>query len=236
MADITSNLVAHWKLDETSGTDAADSSGNGYTATYTNSPTLNQAGAFGASKAVAFVSTSNQCAATGAVPLLRNVSAATMTCWAKWATTSQRYLLSLFDGTNSTSRMAIAANHTSAGKVGAYAVAGDGETLQIVYGGSGLNNGAWHHIAAVVNYPLDTITVYVDGVAIGLTGTPAFTASATSNTDSRGMGIGAIYTGTNGTTCTLDDVRIYSRALSAADVAALYAYTGFLPFILDDCE
>lgn len=34
---------AFWKLDETSGTSAADASGNGHTGTYVNSPTLNQA-------------------------------------------------------------------------------------------------------------------------------------------------------------------------------------------------
>jgi len=54
MADITSNLVAWYKLDETSGTTCADSSGNGYHGTYVNSPTLNQTGAFAASRSVAF--------------------------------------------------------------------------------------------------------------------------------------------------------------------------------------
>lgn len=34
----TSGLIAHWKLDETSGTSAADSSGNSNTGTLTNSP------------------------------------------------------------------------------------------------------------------------------------------------------------------------------------------------------
>ena len=36
-ADITTSLLGHWKLDESSGTTAADSSGNGWTATQYNS-------------------------------------------------------------------------------------------------------------------------------------------------------------------------------------------------------
>lgn len=36
--------LAYWKLSETSGTTAADSSGNGHSGTYTNSPTLGQSG------------------------------------------------------------------------------------------------------------------------------------------------------------------------------------------------
>ena len=40
----TSGLVAHWKLDESSGTSAADSSGNGYTGTLTNGPVWQPAG------------------------------------------------------------------------------------------------------------------------------------------------------------------------------------------------
>lgn len=36
--------VGHWKLDEISGTQAADASGNGYHGTYINTPSLNQTG------------------------------------------------------------------------------------------------------------------------------------------------------------------------------------------------
>ena len=38
-------LVGHYKLDETSGTVCADSSGNGHDGTYMNGATLGQAGA-----------------------------------------------------------------------------------------------------------------------------------------------------------------------------------------------
>jgi hypothetical protein len=37
--DLTTGLVAHWKLDETSGTTAADASGNGHQAALQNGPT-----------------------------------------------------------------------------------------------------------------------------------------------------------------------------------------------------
>lgn len=41
----TTGLIAYWRLGESSGTSAADSSGNGNTGTYTNGPTLGVSGA-----------------------------------------------------------------------------------------------------------------------------------------------------------------------------------------------
>jgi hypothetical protein len=43
--DIASGLVAHWRLDETNGTTACDSTVNHYDATLYNTPTLGEPGA-----------------------------------------------------------------------------------------------------------------------------------------------------------------------------------------------
>ncbi|MBI2606974.1 MAG: LamG domain-containing protein, partial [Deltaproteobacteria bacterium] len=45
-AVLADNPVGYWRLNETSGTSASDSSGNAQTGTYTNSPTLGQTGAY----------------------------------------------------------------------------------------------------------------------------------------------------------------------------------------------
>jgi len=49
------NPAAWWKLDETSGSSAADSSGHGHTGTYQGSPTLGVAGPFPGAKGVSLV-------------------------------------------------------------------------------------------------------------------------------------------------------------------------------------
>lgn len=96
-------------------------------------------------------------------------------------------------------------------------------------------DGAWHHVAAVVDRAERTIRIYVDGEAQPLTTAPAFCGTASGSTGSFAAcplvvasstdplsigsynGIAEFFVGG------LDDVRIYSRALSAADVAALVA-------------
>lgn len=232
-ADITSNLVAHWKLDETSGTVAADSSGNGYTGTYVNTPTLGATGAFGSSKAVTYTRSSSEYTDVVApANLLRNVSAASGACWFKANSTGVWHeLLDVNTGAASlwTRRLAILVSDTG-GKFYGYAIAGDAEGEQIkVSTATGFDNGSWHHFVVTVDYPTDTIKLYADGVLLTATGTVAFTATATSDTNPKGARIGSRRDGVNYVNGTLDDVRIYSRALSAADVAELYAYTGARP-------
>lgn len=229
MADITSNLVAHWKLDEPSGTSAADSSGNGYTGTYTNSPTLNVAGAFGTSKAVTFASASSQ---YGDVPHNAAFSTAswTIACWIKPTTwTSGAGLDTLLSKSSSSFPFAPweLRKTTSATTVEINIGAGGSSATAV---GSSLTAGTWAHVAAT--WDGTTLRIYNNGSQTATstaTSGSAFTNSANISIG-RSTQFGRYFNGT------IDDVRIYSRALSAADVAALYAYSGFLPFILDDCE
>lgn len=227
MADITSNLVAHWKLDEPSGTSAADSSGNGYTGTYTNSPTLNQTGAFGASKAVTFASASSQRVTTSADSASLRGYPLTVAAWVKTSSTPSinpiacKYVQSSFNGWMlwlDTGKPTLFYYNSNGIQVSGAA-------------SSAITTGAWHHI--VMSVDSGGGVIYVDGSSvktIAWGGSPAVATSTTPIEIGNYISSGSMFAGT------IDDVRIYSRALSAADVAALYAYTGFLPFILDDCE
>ena len=68
----------YWKLDETSGTTATDSSGNSRSGTYTNSPTLNQTALINEGKSVDFDGTNDYCKYT----LPSNFTGSfTMECW-----------------------------------------------------------------------------------------------------------------------------------------------------------
>ncbi|MEN6333900.1 MAG: LamG-like jellyroll fold domain-containing protein [Phycisphaerales bacterium] len=83
--------------------------------------------------------------------------------------------------------------------------------------GGAISLNEWHHIAYVVDDAADTVTMYLDGVpaaTAAFTGTPLFMKSGQT------LGIGRDYDGAaefmHGT---IDEVRIYNRTLSAAEVA-----------------
>ncbi len=74
---------------------------------------------------------------------------------------------------------------------------------------------AWHHIACSVSG--SSVQIYIDGAAIPMTATTvnAIQAGSTNVSMGRMTGSSGYFTGT------LDEVRVYNRALTAADVRAL---------------
>lgn len=246
MADITTGLVAHWNLDEPSGTIAADSSGNGYNGTYTNSPTLNVAGAFGASKAVTLDGVNDHIAIATNPLYAQSATAFT------WAALGQITYAQL----GTTYRMAYDDSVGNPSGNNGLSVVFDGRTNPNGLTGSKLLYASFKvaggtrvfgtaspiaDTAAFVHYAItwdgSSQAVYINGVAVATQ--TSSTLHATGNFVPRNAAakIGVISDSSGGwLQGTLDDVRIYNRALSAEDVAALFAYARFLPFILDDCE
>lgn len=85
------------------------------------------------------------------------------------------------------------------------------------------SNSAWHHYAVVFNASTATgaITIYVDGALAS----PAIVDTAkdgTSNFAANALRVGNL-NGTEFWTGYMDDIRIYATALSAGQVAAIYA-------------
>lgn len=96
----------------------------------------------------------------------------------------------------------------------------DNNVTQSVVGGAGLNDGAWHHVAGVVeDGAVDVIRVYLDGVEVG-SSSAVFDAFTTA-TEPLTVGYYNVtpYYFFEGR---LDDVAIFRRGLSAAEVAAIY--------------
>ena len=74
----------------------------------------------------------------------------------------------------------------------------------------------WHHIVGTYNSPTNTLSIYIDGVP----GTPVTFTTSESSVSALTLGAGPGQDGYfNGT---LDDFRIYNRALSASEVKQLY--------------
>ena len=88
-------------------------------------------------------------------------------------------------------------------------------------GNTVVNDGAWHHICAVWTGSAP-IQLYVDGTAQTLT-TVGSSISSFNTVSNGSCSIGQLADGTNFFNGKIDDVRVYNRALSAAEVAALAA-------------
>ena len=84
-----------------------------------------------------------------------------------------------------------------------------------------INDGAWHHVAATRNNTNGAMQVYVDGVLRG-----SGTGPTGSRTYPASLCIGSLLPGYNFLNGTLDDVRLYDRILTLAEIAAI---VGTLP-------
>jgi len=205
-ADITSGLVGYWKLDENSGLIAADSSGRGndgnlnggitWQAGYSNSD-LNFDGS---DDYVSIIG------ATGGTS-----GASTMSFWIKTTSPSSTQVA-----------VGISSGDTANGFVcGVYQSRilcnaknnVNGKTSSVIDTG-------WHHIVAIRDSSPAVTTIYVDGTDVtGTTNTSWYSIGSTAQTRiGRAMvdGDGSFLAGQ------LDDIRVYSRALSAGDVNQLY--------------
>lgn len=96
------------------------------------------------------------------------------------------------------------------------------------------DGGAWHHIVVVLDRSGDTGTRYFDGVVSGSTLDLSGLSDTTDTADNDLIGATRSSGGTVGTFFhgIIDDVRIYDVALSATEVASLYAQTKS-PVVLD---
>lgn len=214
---LQNDLVAWWKLDESNGATAVDSSGNGNSGTVSGG-TWNLAngrigGSLSLSGSGAYVTLPNN--------LLRGlVGVQSFACWFK--SSSSGPLLGYQDTT---------IGYTPQEWVPIVYIGNDGK-LRGQYWNSGgnpitssgvVNNGAWHHVALVSSGSVQTL--YLDGAVVGtLSGGlehlgMSYNQLGAADTFSWPSGNGGwSYLGGQ-----LDDVRLYSRALSVSEVQALVA-------------
>ena len=203
--------LVHLKFDETSGTSAADSSGNGWTGTLVNGPLWSA----GRSNNTVDLDGANDHVTlpTGVVNGLTNC---TITLWANLDSISN--WSRLFDfGTGTTVNMFLTPKNGANNRIRFAITTGGGGAEQRIDGTSALPIGGWHHVA--VTLAGSTGTLYVDGVQVGqntaMTLTPSSLGSTTQNRIGRSQYNDPYLMGR------IDEFRIYGRALSATEVASL---------------
>ncbi|MDQ3099205.1 MAG: DUF2341 domain-containing protein [bacterium] len=207
---LSQGLLGYWKMDETSwagtcsGTPVLDSSGNGHhgNACPNGSAPSPGAGKFG--NGGVFDNTNDVVTVT-TTTALSPANAITLSTWFKVpsSTTIESFI-----------------NKGATGNVGYDLYMTNGSVMEFnlginsteydVVSNSTLDDGTWHHV--VGTYDGSVMKMYIDGVL--QTDTVSIAGTITYNSSDISLGSNA-----NGT---LDDMRIYNRALSGSEVATLY--------------
>jgi autotransporter-associated beta strand protein len=211
MSAVQASLKAYLKFDESSGTTALDSTGNGWNGTLVNGATF-VAGY--SNNAVNLNSSSNQYVTlpAGVVSTLSNI---TVTAWVNLTTVSNWNRIFDF-GTGTATYMFL--TPLPGGATGPrFAFKLNNGAEQQINGTSAVSTGAWHHYAVTLNGRVGIL--YVDGVPVGTNSSMTINPSSLGNTTQNYIGksqFGDPYL--NGK---VDEFRIYGSALSASEVATL---------------
>jgi hypothetical protein len=212
--DLKRGLVGYWSFDGNSmaGTRAHDMSGQGNHGTLTGGPTK-VVGKLG--QALSFDGTDDRIDIPNATNFA--LSSFTISAWAKKNGTN-------FDGIFSHNRLPLPADthyHLRFENNGSiYCLAGDddGSGYLVIVPVSGGTSG-WHHL--VCRFQSDALSAYADGVLLGTDTSGTYTPDTSDATE-----IGRIVR-SGGSTFdwakgSIDEVRVYNRALSADEIKRLY--------------
>jgi fibronectin type 3 domain-containing protein len=213
VCSLASTQQVRLKFDESSGTSAADASGNGWTGSLVNSPTW----VAGQSGNAVNLNGSSQYVSTGA-GVVSNLTTATFAAWVNATTVSN--WMRIFDiGSGTTKYLFLTPKNGSTGKIRFAITTNSGTGEQKIDGTAALPTGGWHHVAVTLNGA--TGLLYVDGVLSGsntaMTLNPSSLGSTTQNWIGRSQYSDPYLNGK------VDDFRIFGSALSAAEVASLYS-------------
>ena len=204
--------VAYWKFDESSGTSAADSSGNGYTGTLVNGPAWTSGRVDGA---LNFDGT-NDHVVTVDDPL-DITGSLTIAAWVYHTNNSLVHHIASKNQNKVAAPWQLAILTTN--KLRSYTRGNSVD--QMIDSNDVVSLNAWHHVVLVRDATTSKVTFYIDGVQDSggwKAYTPAQVAASavTAKIGSRGDGASNFFPGK------IDDLRIYDRALSTAEIFELY--------------
>jgi hypothetical protein len=209
------NLVGHWRFDETSGTNAADSSGNHYDGTLHGDPQwiagyLDGALDFDGNGDYVDLSIS---------PLLSTLGNSTFATWVNFSNEGGAWQRIFDFGSNQTFNMFLTPRTDTAGPMRfAITITSYNDEDQTTAAAT-LPSG-WHHVAVTLDADNHTHTLYLDGAVVAQNTSARYTPRdlgvTTQNWLGRSQyGADAYFDGS------LDDFRIYSRALTSGQIENL---------------
>jgi fibronectin type 3 domain-containing protein len=207
-------LVTYLKFDETGGTIANDSSGRGQNATLVNGANFAAAGIV--ESGLNLPATSAAQHATLPSGLVSGLTDFTIATWIKVNAfaTQQR----IFDfGTSSTNYMYLSAQGPAGAGRPRFAIRTPSVAEKVIDSSVALTAGTWTHIAVIRSG--STVSLYINGSLAGsatITTSPADLGFTNLNSLGKSLFLSDPYLN-----ATLDDFRIYAKALSAPELTAL---------------
>jgi len=212
----SSGLVGWWKLDETTGTTAADSSGNGNDGTLINMGSSKwTTGAVGG--ALRFDG-NNDYVSLPIGSIINSLTNCTIAEWVNWDGGSSWQRIWDF-GSSESVNMFLTVNNGDTGTP-RFAITISGWTDEDQVTAPDVLTGGWHHIAVTIDADNSVHSLYIDGELVdentSLRYTPSDLGSTTRNRLGRSQ-----YSADPYFDGTLDDVRIYDRALSDEEITQL---------------
>ena len=220
-ADITSNLTAWWPLTALTGTSTPDISGNGNTGTTSGSPTLTGGKVY--TNAIQ-LNGSNQYVDVGGTSTLNFSGSMTVAAWVYLTDNSDNGIIlasTNFINLHAKFQMFIGSSGVGGTQFSSTCNVSNQEGIS---SGTAFPINSWHHVVYVADITNTIQKAYLDGVEVA-------TGSWTGGTCTSTIGsyqIGARHLSNSSTDVLLpgniQDVRFYSRALTASDVQELYNY------------
>lgn len=220
---LSNGLIAWWKFDEGLGTTSADSSGNNNLVTFatgTSAPSWSS-GKYGTG--LNFTG-SNYLAAASSNTLQMGTSDWTINTWILSTQTSGNYILLDKRGSGPSVRYQLRLVNN---KLYAQLLL-DTSNQASITGNTNIADGQWHSLGAVYDRD-NNLSIYVDGKLDGSTSITSLSSADISTANPVRMGTSSynpsIPDNSNFFIGSLDEVRIYNRALNPTEVKELYEYT-----------
>jgi Concanavalin A-like lectin/glucanases superfamily len=226
VTNVTSGLIAWWKLDEGSGTNIMDSSGNGHNGTLVGGVGWT-GGVIGT--AITNNGTTSYADITSSGSVADNLADFSVSCWFLHTdndlsqpeqivgkisngglTSGYGWTVFTDTGTGANVRGAIGDATGNAIQTGNTPPTGDGK---------------WHHYVWCKNSS-GNVWLYMDGLFIYTADTGTGVGSVGSFSNTNNIRFGADYTAGDSCAGAIDDVRIYGRVLSPKEVDILYRWRG----------
>jgi hypothetical protein len=210
----TANLAGYWRLDDASGTSAADLGPNAITLTYANTPTLGAQGLLDgdANTAVEFNGT-NEYALGATHASLQGGSAVTLECWVNIDAAGNRCAVGLFGSATDKGYWINLSNPF------AFYMSNDGTAQFAATAVTATATSTRYHI--VGTYDGADSKIYVNGVLEGTNSSPTGAIRTVVTASAFAIGrLGAL--NSDFADGRVDEVAVYNRVLSATEIAGHY--------------
>jgi DUF1680 family protein len=208
-------FIAHYPFDQSSGTTVPDATGNGRTATLVGGATW-VAGRSG--NAVNLSGTSQYVALPSGI--LAGASAFSVAAWVRLDTVATWSRVFDFGSGTGTNMFLTPRASSATGTVRFAITTGGAGAEQRINGPAAMPAGAWTHV--VVTHTGTLGILHVNGVEVARNSAMTLTAGALGATTQNWIGRSQ-YSGDPYLDGAVDGVRVYGRAVSAAEVASLYS-------------